>query len=69
MFVSQMRRAKDSGDIIASYLAMMEAPTADEVLNEGWIIGDIFLQPQSQHMSTYSISLGFVRNISTRGRK
>ena len=35
LFVSQMRRAKESGNIIAGHLCMMETPTADEVLNEG----------------------------------
>ena len=36
-----MDRAKESGNIIASILGMMEEPEADELLNEGRKTGEI----------------------------
>ena len=39
VYVSTMDRAKESGNIIASILGMMEEPEADELLNEGWKAG------------------------------
>ena len=41
VYVSAMDRAKESGNIIASILGMMEEPEADELLNEGRKTGEI----------------------------
>ena len=35
VYVSDLLRAKESGDIIAGILAMMDAPEVDSLLNEG----------------------------------